>query len=125
MKETKLDPIIAIDRKINAVWVIRGHFLSDGRVKLTRYSRDDREAYETVGQHHRGYVIETDNRTIIGIARYNKDRSPFDRGEPDERFGVANPGEVFTFDCHCSESEGGSFFKGTWRTKEDIQAGNW
>ena len=117
-----LDPIIAIDRIMDSVWVIRGRFLENGKVYISRYSRDDREAYETEREHPMGYLIESDEgRTVVGLARYAKGTSWFDRGDPDEEFFVSNPKHVFDYDCHCSESEGGSYFVKKWRSKEEIQ----
>ena len=59
-----MDPIIATERLINSVWTIRGKYLTDGTVEVSRYSRDDQEGYDRERELPRGRFIEDEDRVV-------------------------------------------------------------
>lgn len=94
--------ILGTERRINAVWTIRGYFTPEGKVFITSFSHEDEEGYKRERDLPTAFLDEEDEpekRTVVGISIADRHCNFLDEYKKVEwkQYAVANPGFVFGY----------------------------
>ncbi|GGH55637.1 hypothetical protein GCM10007423_63380 [Dyadobacter endophyticus] len=83
---------------ISSVWTLEFEMVSEGEIKILRYSRDDPEGYEKEDQFPRLMIDEDAQRTVWGV--YLMPFDPFKcwaNISESVYFKVVNPAHIFSY----------------------------
>ncbi|MCQ4138789.1 hypothetical protein [Chryseobacterium sp. EO14] len=90
----------ATKRLITSVWTVEFEKVSEGKVKILNYSRNDSEGYEREKELLQGELIETENRIVTHLCL--KPYDAFDRWVNEknttEIYEVVNPKFIFSYE---------------------------
>lgn len=89
----------ATKRLIKSVWTVEFEKVSDGKVKILNYSRNDPEGYERETELPNGELIETENRIVthLWLKPYNAFDLWVDEKNVKEKYEVVNPQFIFSY----------------------------
>ena len=89
----------ATKRLITSVWTIEFEKVSDGKVKILNYSRNDPEGYEREKELPNGELIETEGRIVthLWLKPYQDFDTWVNEKNVTEIYEVANPKFIFSY----------------------------
>ena len=90
----------ATERMINSVWTVEYEIVSEGKVRILAYNRDDKEGYEREKELPRCKIIEDRVRNVVGLRISPVQPFSYMSIEKDvdsEYFDVVNVQHVFSY----------------------------
>jgi len=90
----------ATERMINSVWTVEYEIVSEGKVRILAYNRDDEEGYEREKELPRCKIIEDRVRNVVGLRISPVQPFSYMSIEKDvdsEYFDVVNVQHVFSY----------------------------